>query len=425
MSKGINISHIADGEYSVELELDTTAIATEITRLDKKIADLDNQLDGMEAGLERSILELKKTALEKRKEYLEDPANVPENPVEDIWCADLTEDLSDDVGVIEVTGMRGSGFNIQPGYEANAVYDGVRDGKLKPVIASPAAEAYYNWAFQSGWQKWKPSYRYGTITVIDRDEDTCTVQLDDEINPDTGLNVNKMAILSEVPIEYMDCNSVAFAVDDVVLVKFENNNWATPKVIGFKEEPKGCFWEPWGDTLCANHTWTVYSYEYPPVSFSSEICPTLSPNLHGREISLLIPSGVLTLNCGTAIQTQTWVQVVWSSDINDPVIDKTHMVIKLSVSTNAVDIHIVNNWVAIQLVDSDENSAWLYFLHGENFWPWQLTDNGGLEQELLLSDYGLTGSINFVQIYVQAIRLGGSSAVNTIGAIDYIKFQNL
>ena len=90
MSKGINISHIADGEYSVEIELDTDAIDAEITRLDAKIADIDSQLSGLEEGLAKSILELKKTALEKRKEYLEDPANVPVNPTEDIWCADLT-----------------------------------------------------------------------------------------------------------------------------------------------------------------------------------------------------------------------------------------------------------------------------------------------------------------------------------------------
>ena len=255
MSKGINISHIEDGEYSVEIELDTDAIDAEITRLDAKIADIDSQLSGLEEGLAKSILELKKTALEKRKEYLEDPANVPVNPTEDIWCADLTKDLSGDVGIIDVTGLRGGGSNIQPGYNENAFYGEDRDGMLKPVIAVPSPEAFWNWAMQGGWQKWKPTYRYGTITVIDKDLDTCTITLDDTLNPDTDLDVNNMATLSDVPIEYMDCDSSAFDVKDVVIVKFEDNDWSKPKVIGFKDHPKGCYWEGWGDTLTSNHDW--------------------------------------------------------------------------------------------------------------------------------------------------------------------------
>lgn len=46
--------------------------------------------------------------------------------------------------------------------------------------------------------------------------------------------------LSRVPIEYMTCNAMAFADLDEVLVKFENQDWAQPKVIGFKSNPKSC-----------------------------------------------------------------------------------------------------------------------------------------------------------------------------------------
>jgi len=255
MGKGISASHIDAGEYSVTLELDTSGIDDEITRLDENISDIDSQLAGMEEGLDKEVLRLRKTALQKRKEYLQDPGNVPENPTENVWCADLTEDLSGNVGIIEVAGVRGKGFNIQPGYDGNAVYDAVRDGKIKPAAATPSPETYFNWGIQGGWQKWTPGFRYGTISNLDRDADTCTVTFDAETNDDTGLDINQTTSLSDVAIEYMDCNSAAFEDGDEVVVEFQENDWNSPQVIGFKSEPKGCVWEPWGSTLCANNTW--------------------------------------------------------------------------------------------------------------------------------------------------------------------------
>jgi hypothetical protein len=47
-------------------------------------------------------------------------------------------------------------------------------------------------------------------------------------------------ILTDVPIEYMDCNSGAFIDGDEVLVEFTNQEWDQPKIIGFKESPKLC-----------------------------------------------------------------------------------------------------------------------------------------------------------------------------------------
>lgn len=43
-----------------------------------------------------------------------------------------------------------------------------------------------------------------------------------------------------VPIEYMNCGSSVFVVGDTVIVEFENFNWNSPKVIGFKDNPKEC-----------------------------------------------------------------------------------------------------------------------------------------------------------------------------------------
>jgi len=164
------------------------------------------------------------------------------------YCADLTEDLSGNVGMIEIAGDRAKGVNIQPGYVASgtspAVYDAERDGMLYNVPmelgSQHSAGVYFNWAMRDGWQKWRPNYRYGTITVIDYDAHTCSVTLEECLSTDNSLDVNQSSSLSAVPIEYMSCNSAAFAVGDEVIVKFENFDWGSPKVIGFKEEPNGC-----------------------------------------------------------------------------------------------------------------------------------------------------------------------------------------
>ena len=48
-------------------------------------------------------------------------------------------------------------------------------------------------------------------------------------------------VLTDVPIEYMDCNSGAFADGDEVLIEFTNQDWDQPKIIGFKERPTPYF----------------------------------------------------------------------------------------------------------------------------------------------------------------------------------------
>lgn len=165
-----------------------------------------------------------------------------------VWCADLTEDLTGSVGVIEIAGDIDKGVNIQPGYEGNAAYDADRDGQMKQVQkfpdTSPTGEVYWNWAMRPGWQKWRPNYRYGTINSIDYTADTCNIALDACLSTDTPdgreLDVNQTTTLTDVPIEYMECDSVPFEVGDKVLIAFEDNDWDNPKVIGFKEEPKSC-----------------------------------------------------------------------------------------------------------------------------------------------------------------------------------------
>jgi hypothetical protein len=200
---------------------------------------LESKIETMEEGVEKEIAVLKKVALEKRKAYLQG-VDVPDGPVVAAWCADLTEDLSGEVGTIEIPGERES-VNIQPGYDGNAAYNAARDGQLQPAIAGTPESAFYNLALLPGWQKWKPTYRFGTVTAIDGD--ICDVSLEAATSSQQNMNINQSVTLSNVPIEYMTCNGAAFSEGDGVIVEFEGQDWNSPKVIGFKDNPKPCGWQ--------------------------------------------------------------------------------------------------------------------------------------------------------------------------------------
>lgn len=186
----------------------------------------------------RNRQELKKTALEKEIERLERLIDEGER-TQSAWCADLTEDLAADaeVGTIEIKG-ESEQILVQPGYGGNAVYDQDRDGQLMPAGLATPAQSFYNYAMLPGWQKWAPTYRVGKIK--DLDGDNCTVILDSARSAAQALDINQATELTEVPIRYMNCHGVAFEVGDRVLVRFEDQDWADPKVIGFEDHPRAC-----------------------------------------------------------------------------------------------------------------------------------------------------------------------------------------
>jgi len=235
MGKGIIISGGDEGNYQVKLDLDTHRVKERIIYLDCLIADLAARIALLPAGDERDRLVLEQLALEKQKDYLKN--NTEEDPTVGAWCADYTEDLSGKVGTVEVPGQRDV-VQIRPGYEGNAVYDSDRDGQIQPSIGGLPSTVFWNWAMMAGWQKWKPTFRHGQISYISGD--TCNVTLDDALSDVQGLNINQAETLTDVPIEYMECNGDIFEVGDNVLIEFDGQDWANPKVIGFKTEPQKC-----------------------------------------------------------------------------------------------------------------------------------------------------------------------------------------
>lgn len=252
MGKGTIITSLGDGEYTVELTLMRERFDAAIASMTAQIATLTTYINILPYGTAKTLAQLKRTALQKRITYME--ANFIDDPTVTAWCADSTDDLTGAVGTIEVPGERGTA-QVQPGYDGNAAYDSDRDGQLARNLNLPVdgAGTFYNLAMLPGWQKWKPTFRYGTITAKPT-QDTADVTLDAAISSQQDLDINQSTTLSAVPISYETCDGGIFGVSDEVLVRFNDQDWTDPEIVGFKDNPKACATILTADI--ATQTWT-------------------------------------------------------------------------------------------------------------------------------------------------------------------------
>ena len=161
------------------------------------------------------------------------------NPVEtrDAWCTDYTEDRAAGsyVATVDVPGESNL-ILLAPGARAWNASDGVLTAR---ELMSPQ-QAFFNAAILPGWQKDKPTYRWGTITALDFSANTANITLFDAVSSAQRLPINQTSALAAVPVEYMGCNSLAFRVGDRVIVAFTGQRWDAPKVIGFLDNPRAC-----------------------------------------------------------------------------------------------------------------------------------------------------------------------------------------
>lgn len=185
------------------------------------------------ATVKVTSLKYQKMALESRLASVE-AVDTTERAT--VWCVDLTEDASGTVGTIEINGEGNNGVLIAPA--GRAADDG--DGYMTARAIQSAEQAFYNAAILPGWQKYAPTYRTGTISNIDYDNDTCSVTLDSAESSAQGLGINQATLLEGVDVEYMYCNAKAFDDGDAVVVQFVGQSWSSPKVIGFVSNPKAC-----------------------------------------------------------------------------------------------------------------------------------------------------------------------------------------
>jgi hypothetical protein len=165
------------------------------------------------------------------------------NPIETrgAWCADLTENApaGSYVATLDIPGESNL-LLIAPGARGWTPSDGVLTAR---EIMSPA-QAFLNAAILPGVQKFRPTYRWGTITAISYATNRCSVSLAPAVSSAQGLGVNLVSSLTNVPVVYSTCNAGAFLVGDRVVVEFQGQSWSAPKVIGFLDNPKPCFTWP-------------------------------------------------------------------------------------------------------------------------------------------------------------------------------------
>lgn len=149
-------------------------------------------------------------------------------------------------------------------------------------------QAYFNVSLLPGVQRHKPTHRTGQITSIDYDTGTCSVQLDDLHSSQQRLPVNGDSALHDVPIAYMSCGARGFGDDDRVVLEFANQDWASPKVVGYAAEPRLCppkqVYESW-PYVTYFHRWQTRTAYCPQFDYGE-------PPLHYALLDGQLPPGV-------------------------------------------------------------------------------------------------------------------------------------
>ncbi|WP_319525688.1 hypothetical protein [uncultured Desulfosarcina sp.] len=244
MGKAAIISEAGDGLYTIEVRHDTSVADAQLAKLESMLATVDARITE-ESGKPKpdqsviSSLKLRKTAIEKRFDRVKEAAEADYQT--QAWCADLTEGLAGEVGTIEPGAEMKNGINIRPGFDDGAVFVRERDGQATPFLTMDVADAMRNFAIMPAIQRWRPTYRYATISNIDTEADTCRVTLEPLFSSIRDLDINYQGAYDDVPVEYMSCNAAAFENGDAVIIRFDPYDVSgQPKVIGFKSNPKPC-----------------------------------------------------------------------------------------------------------------------------------------------------------------------------------------
>jgi hypothetical protein len=286
MSKATILKDLGQGQYQVQLVYATARIQQRLTSLQTEESKLTTAQAGQQQLVDNATsdlrltsnlltnafqsgdpdqitqaedawlkalkaLELAKDALlrtktklfsnRKKQEYL--TANTPDSAAAtvNVWCADYTEGLTGDIGIIDLP----SGSIIRPGWSNTAipasVYDTLLDGQMEPSANfASGAGRYRVMALYDAWELYTPTYRTGNITAITGD--TCDLVLDVQKTRYLGIDANRETgdILQGVPIHYMDCDGAVFSVGDHVVVGFLNQSPTSAQVIGFVSDPIPC-----------------------------------------------------------------------------------------------------------------------------------------------------------------------------------------
>lgn len=151
------------------------------------------------------------------------------------WCVDFTEEatIGSTVAVLEIKGESDL-IVIAPGARAWTPSDGQMVAR---ELMSPE-QVFFNAAILPGWQIDAPTYRWGTVTAVDAVASTVDVDLAEALSSAQRIDVNRETSLAAVPSNYMDTGSSVFEEGDRVVVHFLGQSWASPRVLGFLDNPR-------------------------------------------------------------------------------------------------------------------------------------------------------------------------------------------
>jgi predicted transglutaminase-like cysteine proteinase len=221
MGKAEIIADLGAGHYTIKrIWAGRDAAQDKIVLINTNIAKLRSLYSTMPESTEDEILakhivKLQITSLEKQVQYIQN--NFPDDIEIDAYCADYTEELSGEVGTIDIPGEVTELVNILPGHSGMAAFDAERDGEFWPSIAVGPWTSFLNKCILPGWQKWYPKYRYGWIVSgsINYDDNTCAITIQPAFSSQQNLDVNQgdgfggEIVEEELEVDYFYQPSVA------------------------------------------------------------------------------------------------------------------------------------------------------------------------------------------------------------------------
>lgn len=123
-----------------------------------------------------------------------------------------------------------------PQYRADPTYVAATDGVIVPVSSMTPAQYLYNYAMWSGAEAWRGRFHVAQIVS----KSTPSGPVDVELQFGNHLAQDGFTTtLTDVPVQYMDCDGKAFMAGDYVIVTYSTGN-TSPKVIGFAQAPRPC-----------------------------------------------------------------------------------------------------------------------------------------------------------------------------------------
>lgn len=186
---------------------------------------------------ELAKLEIKlKASIKKLSAIINEPINTT------IWSIDLTDNSPEGKAQYNLSSGDAQAIELFNGDGSNSLVSGrgytPADGILKTAKDPTPWGAFYNMAILPAMQKWRPRFKSGTISNLDKKSNTCSITFTPkEIH---GVSVNKSAVVYGVSMSYLNCNAYAFDDGDLVVVEITGINHDNYEVIGFVSNPQGC-----------------------------------------------------------------------------------------------------------------------------------------------------------------------------------------